>query len=450
MSIAAVHKVQISPLNEQSSYSFKNGNPIINFQIGRQQAMLDTTTLRLHFKLAVKGPDGNTPVNPGKTQTSNGDAINSTVNTQCRINERVGVHSIFERVVVSESSRNQTMENVRDIGRILAATRPASFTALEYNQNLNAANLCGTRENITAGLLNHDQEVSIKLSEVLGCMTMGALPLNLVPLNLSFHLAPDSQVLIVDATRAAANQSMTYTLSNVFLTADLHVPDGQMAAQMAKEDKISFSYDSYHNLYNIQNSTNQTTSSQWGLSRVKSVFATVMQPTHQNNFDFDSFATPEMQVKQTTGDKNDVDAQIDRVSYLKASLNFPVLNEMEVLTQSKAKLPLTPVLKHGLSSVGVHNKPYAAMHTICDLMTQCQISVAQTPLQETQDKKLRIFGVAMDEFGNYGLDYRDVAQGLRMNLDLAANTESTAMGIHSTAIATNTLVIDKGAISVLS
>ena len=468
MSFAGVSKLQVFPLNQQAEYSFKNGNPIINFQIGRQMAVLDTNTLMLHFKLALKAP-GSPTAKPDNNGNFSGSA--AAAGTSVRLNERIGVWSVIDRIVISESSRNQTIESIRDVGRVMATIQPASFSGFEYNQELSTHYLCGTREAITANYLNQDLNVCVRLADVCGSLSGNAstMSLNLIPLNISIHLASDAQALIADS---GGGSETTYKISDVFLTGDLLQPNAQLAAQMAKDDKLEYSYNTFSSIYNIQNSTNQTTSLQWGLSSVRSIFATVLPPSSMNNLAVDSFATPEVFVDNgvSGAGQANIAADIDRVSFLRGSQNFPVLNEFELLTQSKNKtdlkkdgsvvlggtpggLPLVPLLKHGLSSVGPHNTPTRTRATICDAHTQCGLITRLQGLSEiagTQPKNLRILGMVMDEFTDAGLPFRDISQGIRLNLQLEGSEKTTPMGIHTTAIATNTLVVDKGVVSVLS
>ena len=448
MSIASVQKLQIFPLNQRSLYSFKDGSPIINLQIGRQNALIQGKSVYLNFKLKVLNPQGATPVNDPGSPKGNDDVF---------LNSRLGAWSVIDRLTVSEASRNQTIEGLRDVGRVLAAVRPASVSALDFNTHLNNKSLSGTRKHVTATLLaNEGIDVSLRLADLSGFLNHGPIPLNQIPLNISIQLAPDAQALQVAAVgtdpaeRTEGKTGMTYSLSDVFLSADLLVPDAAMATQLNKQSALEIGFDSYSNIFNVQNSSNQTTSLQLGLSSVKSVFTTVAPPDAQNNFIQDSFTTGEFKASGGTND-----AKIDRVSFLRASMNFPIENELEVNAQSTAGLPLTPVLKHGLRSVGRWNAREVA-NTLTAPCTQNGGRVTDTmfdgtpfstvsTISQTQPEKLRIYGVDMDSYSNAGLDFSGVTCGLRVNMDSAS-----AMGLHTTAIARHTVLVKNEAVSVVS
>lgn len=431
MAFAAVHKLQIYPLNQRDSYSFKEGNPIINLQIGRQNGYVNTGDVYLNFRLQVKSPEGQKPDN----KHTGGDADKSI-----HMNSRVGAWSIIDRVTISEASRNQTIEGVRDIGRVLAAVRPASVSALDYNTKLNLMSLSGSRKYMTNLMLNNEGvDVSLRLADVSGFMQAGVVPLNQIPLNISVQLAPDAQAL--QTVTSVTKNKMTYSISDVFLSADLLIPTAPLPAS------FEASFDSYTTVYNVQNSSNQTTSLSLGLGSVKSVFTTVSEPEDQNNFAKDSFSTGEF--LKTGGN-----AVIDRVSFLRASQNYPIENELELNAQSAAKLPLTPLLKHGLRSIGRWNArsvqqtltgPPTQVGLVTDTMFDGQPFAPLSSISHTQGERLRIYGVDLDSYSNAGLNFRDVTYGLRVNMDGAV-----PMGLHTTAIARHTVMVKDSAVTVVS
>tara|TARA_R110002072_G_scaffold103640_3_gene227389 strand:- start:2106 stop:3425 length:1320 start_codon:yes stop_codon:yes gene_type:complete len=438
--IASTQKMMITPLNQRSTYSFKNGNPIINFQIGRQDALVQGKSVYFNFKLNVVGPVGMVPGNlplPGVT-----------ANTVVLMNERVGAWSIVDRLTISEASRNAQIEGIRDVGRVLAAVRPASVSPLDYNSTLNNKTLSATRHFITGNLLNNGSlDVSLRLADLSGFLDHGPIPLSQIPLNISLQLAPDAQVLQVDP--AHTGSQMTYSISDVTLTGDLLIPDADMARKMAAQDEMAITFDSYTNVYNVQNSTNQTTSLQLGLGAVKSVFTTLLPPDHQNNITVDSFDTPNF----ATGQPNE-DSTIDRVSFLRGSQNFPIVNELEVKEVSAADNPLTPVIKHGLRSIGRWNARLVR-NTLMSPSTQCNVQsdvgfegVPFSILSDiscTERDPLQIYGCDMDSYSGAGLDFRGTTAGLRINMD-----ETTPTGLHSTAIARHTLIAKGQQITVVS
>lgn len=441
MSFSGVHKLQIFPLNQRQTYSFSEGNPIINLQIGRQNGFVRGQSVYLNFKLHVAAPDGNAP--------TNGNA-GVTAEHQLFLNERVGAWSVIDRITVSEASRNQTIEGVRDVGRVLAAVRPACISPMAMNTNFNCKSLNATRTQMTARLLNNPDgiEVSLMLAEVSGFLAHDLIPLNLIPLNISIQLAPDAQALEIPTD--AAGTSAGYHLSDVSLSADMLLPGPDM--KMPTNTQIGF--DSYSNIFNVQNSTNQTTSVQLGLANVKSVFTTVMPPDHQNNIKRDSFSTGEFLAVQPAPGVPAVESKIDRVSFLRGAQNYPIENELEVKAESDAGTPLTPVLKHGLRSVGRRNartvvstmaSPATQVGLLTGTMMSGQAFSNVSVISGTQEDKLRIYGVDLDSYSGAGLDFRGVTCGLRVNMDA-----SSPMGLHTTAVARNVMTVENGAVSVVS
>lgn len=457
----SVQKLQIFPLNQREKYSFAEGNPIINLQIGRQEAFVDGRSVYLNFKLTTASRNGDSP-----PLQDFGTPTTKVV----YMNERVGAWSVIDRITVSEASRNQTIEGVRDVGRVLAAVRPSCVSPLQMNTGYNCKALCGTRKRMTANLLKNGIEVSLQLAEVSGFLAHGLIPLNLIPLNISIQLAPDAQALHISPYGSGANKT-AYSISDVSLSADMMIPGPDI--KMPKSLEIGF--DSYSTVYNVQNSTNQTTSTQLGLGAVKSVFTTVMPPDYQNNILRDSFSTGEFLKADFVKGAGQADYEapvesvIDRVSFLRAAQNYPIENELEVQPESTAGTPLTPVDKHGLRSVGRRNAR-GVLNTLMSPATQLTRGAPATAtydnpvsgmltdtmingtafntvsnVSSTQASKLRVYGVSQDSYSNAGLDYRGVTCGLRVNMDA-----TIPMGLHTTAVARHTMMVKDDVVSVVS
>ena len=118
MNIATVEKVQISPNNQPSNntYSFKGGNPIITIQIASANKLLKASSVRLNGKLKVKQADGNTPNNQ---DAKTGGAKN------VQLNDKVGVSGLIQNIVLSSEQTGQTLESIRQYGRLVASLVPS-------------------------------------------------------------------------------------------------------------------------------------------------------------------------------------------------------------------------------------------------------------------------------------------------------------------------------------
>ena len=450
MSIERVSKTQVFPTNIQPKYSFSEGNPVINFQLGSQDAFLDGRTMYLHFNLQVMQFNGDTVNN-----NNNIDILpNNTMNV--RLNERIGAWSIVDRMIVSEVSRNQTIETTLNTGRILCTVLPSQNSTLEYDTNMSKMG-CATRSKIAANYLNNfpnftnstqGLSIALPLHKVSGLLRSGMIPLNRVPLNISIQLAADSTVLITEEG-AYGDTTAKYSIANPFLSCDVMMPDEELRTKMQKESAVSISYDTYSTIYNVQNASHQTTTLNWGLSNITSVFSNLLPTNHTNNILKDSFETSDFLTN------TDVKANVKRVGFLRASQLSPVQNELEIGKQNEESRPTVPLLKHGLGSTG---RPWSqTKHTLVDLSTQCDMNAqlfidnkaANTisDISRTEPKSVKTYGVDLDSYSGMGVDFRNVSFGLRVDGDMDG---TVPMGIYSTCIARNTMIANDQGIQVLS
>ena len=88
MSIEAVKKVEIFPMNKSSNsntWSPEDGVSVLVFNIGAEEKYLKTDSVALNFKLTLKSAAGAQPDNFG--------------GTEIRMDPRVGASSIIDSVV---------------------------------------------------------------------------------------------------------------------------------------------------------------------------------------------------------------------------------------------------------------------------------------------------------------------------------------------------------------
>lgn len=435
MPVERIQKVMITPLNSQPVYSFKKGNPIINFQI-EQDGMLMGKSSYLHFKLRVNTQAGALPDNNGNI---------SGVPSVITINERIGVLGMIERVNVSELKSNQTIESRINVGREKATTMPSSHSKDEYLSSLSNKLLVAPRKSITGNLVNREISVSIPLHEVSGLMAQ-EIPLSHLPLMLSLQLASDEQFL----TASAANSLAFYEVKDPYISADIMILPPDLKNQLDKQKTLQIQFETKNSIYNVQNSSNSTTNLNWGLSKVKSVFTNVVPTNQTNNISVDSFET----TKLKTGANYGSDAELNRVLFSRGAVAFPIEDELEVLKQSQETNPMVPVLKSGLTSV----VPYKMLkHTLVDLETQTGKSTDLTSngvklsdlsaIGSTDSKPVFTLGVDLDSFSNQGVNFRNTTFGLRLDTNMDGQSP---MGLYSFAVNKNTLLMNEQGIQVLS
>lgn len=435
MSVKRVEKLHITPLNSQDTYSFKKGNPIINFQI-ENDGILEGRSTYLHFKLRVNTQTGNLPDNNGNV---------SGVANSITINERIGLLGVVERVNVSELKSNQTIESRINVGREKATRLPSSHSKDEYLSSLSSKLLVAPRNSITGNYVNREISCSIPLHEISGIMTQ-EIPVSNLPLMISIQLASDEQFL----QASGANNLAYYEIKSPFLTTDLLILECEDQDKLDKQGSLQLNFETVSSIYNVQNSSNSTTNLNWGLSRVKSVFTNLIPTNETNNISVDSFKTSEIK----TGANYAADAELNRVLFTRGALPFPIEDELEVLVQSQENNPIVPVLKNGLTSIVPYNK---LRHHMVDLATQNGKSTDLTSngvkisdissIATTDKKPVFTLGVDLDSLNDQGVDFKNTTCGLRLD----SNTDGQSpMGLYSFAINKNTLLVNKQGVQVIA
>ena len=284
MNIAQVEKVQISPNNQPSNntYSFKGGNPIITIQIASANKLLKASSVRLNGKLKVKQANGDTPNN----QNAKGTGLKNV-----QLNDKVGVSGVIQNIVLSSEQTGQTLESIRQYGRLVASLVP-SLNSQETFMNEHAISALAMGIDAPSSLLVNNQ-VAFSIPLYAGMLQSGvSIPLGtngVRGLNIQIELAPDQMALT--GTDASSGLGASYELSDITLTADLLVPDaaGQQALSVAGTG--AFSYNSFNSLYSVINSSDSTQQYNLANSNVLSVIHNFLPVPHANNYSNDSFAT---------------------------------------------------------------------------------------------------------------------------------------------------------------
>ena len=121
--IASVEKFEILPSNQpaDNTYSFRKGNPIITFNIGSTNKLLRASSVRINGTLNVFDADGKHVGNNGINQSRAGGAPTTSAVV---LNSRVGASSLFQNVSLASNDTNQTLESVRQYGRMCATVLP--------------------------------------------------------------------------------------------------------------------------------------------------------------------------------------------------------------------------------------------------------------------------------------------------------------------------------------
>ena len=462
MSVIAKERVEITPLNLPSggAYSFKNGFPIVQFQIPQEPKYLDSSSVRLNGNLRVCQPTSTEAV---PVLTDNANNKGSGEFNSC-LSSRVGVAGCIDQIILS-SMTNQTLENTRSYARYLSSVQSITHSQEDFDTNVQLSSLTSSRQMNGSFMVNQDTSFAIPLRTGMLSGT-SAIPIamnGIRGLQVELQLAPDQQVLSgwVDNTDTSKNDSATgtgafYQLRDLTLSYDLLIPDSDTQDKLSIPSTGTLEYNSVSQLYSVINSSDQTQTYNLGTASTLSVFNNFIPTTHINSYAHDGYSTGKL--KNISAGVYSVDAPIKRVSFLKAGQLFPIENEIDVQSDDPVSRPQSELEQAFIGSI----KPqHLQNHSLMSLNTNDSLSTATsaldgkdlilsgTPEQQFQlAQRDPVFGVgcSMDPY-RVGVDYSRDTYAVRLVSDLDGASPNS---MYTYIVAKNVLQYSPSGITIVS
>ena len=182
------------------------GHPIITMMLGRQDAMLDLSSLRLSGDLNVWADAARTlhPTN--------------LVAAELRGSHKLGIYSAIDSIVFRHAETKAVVEQIRHYGRFMSSLLPSMASNSDMTTHLTETALIMPNYKSHRDTVIRNTGASpfcIPLPAGLTLGTDGALPLSKFPIEIEIHLASDSQFFYSsDATTANIANSF-YELSGL-------------------------------------------------------------------------------------------------------------------------------------------------------------------------------------------------------------------------------------------
>lgn len=441
--VQSVQKVEILPSNQPADgvYSYREGNPIVEFQIGKASKLLRSSTLRINGKIQVVRNDG-TPID-------NGD-LKGTGLHEVKLSSRVGVHSIFQNVSIMSGETNQTLESVRQYGRLLASILPSTHSSEDFIASQGITAKACAESDLSGALLNNKSSFSIPLY----CgIFQSDIPLPLGQngfrgLGISLELASDQQVL--SGSSADASGGAFYKISDLSISCDMLLPTPAEQQKMEVASSGQFVFNTLQNLYSVINSSDATQTFNLASSQVLSVFHNFIPTSHSNSYSHDSFETTALLNK--VGGLYTAKADLKKVSFSRDGLKLGTDYDLDVEDQSKQGIPETSVNITATNAI----QPFASLTKILDqprmfpFGTKDQEIYAPETLQKSSvvdERRNFLIGLALDRVSNQGMDFRGKSYALRIQSTLDGNSP---LSIYTYYLARNVLQYSPQGISVSS
>jgi len=438
MATATQYNLEIVPSNvtANGSISYRNGNPVVQFIIGEQDAMLLGNTLRF----------------TGQFRAFLSSGTDSTSATPLAMSEKLGVYSTIDTLTIKSQKTGQTIETIRHYNRFLASYLPVTSSQQDnmghlYTSALILPNYAAQTESV----------VNIPSQDTTGNHFCCALPCGLfngrnpIPLMaeavggllVELHLAPDQQVFHSNTNDAAQTGEAFYEFKDISLVCETIEPDAQTLQTLKGRSSGTFEYNSINSYYQTINSANGIINFQLGLSRVLGVFANIVPASHINNYLYDGLAT--LYPTNTDGSA----AEIKELFFTRNGSKFPLDFNVETI--------------QGRGAAGLTNKTvdpqivYYYMDAITKFSDIKRTSISQVNTRYSDDARYdKDFadggcgfgvGVAYDRVSDQGVDFRSVNFGINMSLELTTDSpQAFYLFVHNK----NTLVFGPGGLQVMA
>jgi hypothetical protein len=324
--IASISQREIFPSNRsnpENSWSYKNGNPQLVYEISPQSGWLRSKSLRLNFKLRIQQAGGTTaaPVYPNNNNATGAGAA------EVRQNSKIGALSCFSSISV-HNSRNQTLERVLNAPRLAATIVPSGADFTSYANELQLE--CGATSSDDAQGRKQNSEMEVCCRVLCGCFLMDEdIPLGGVGrgtdgLIIRFNLAPS-----IEANYGAAAAGSFYEVLNPSLSFQVALPEGGQLPPIS-----ALPYTSFSSYYSVISNGDQTENINCGLSSVISTFTNFVPTSFLSNFSQDSNETYTLRNAPYTSDTQY--APIQRYSSFRSGLKYPyqfAVDESEMINQ---------------------------------------------------------------------------------------------------------------------
>ena len=333
--------LSILPNNVPASgkVSYARGNPVLSVTLGRQDAMLDLSSLRLSGDLNI-WRDAAGPLHPTAAAAA-----------ELRGSHKLGIYSAIDQIVFRHAETKQVIEHIRHYGRFMASYLPVMASMQDVTGHLSESalimpNFQSFRDNVIRN--TGASPFCIPLPSGLTLGTGGMLPLDKVPIEMEIHLASDSQFFYSSDGLTANVANCFYEMSGIELTCEVSV--GAKSA-----DSGALTFNSITSYFSTLESTNSIINYNLGLSKVLASFVNFVPSSFVNNLGQDGFLTYMPSIAaDVAGTGGGSVANLETISFLRNGERFPSAFEVSSVydkVNNKTSVVDPQVIKGFLGSI---------------------------------------------------------------------------------------------------
>ena len=301
--------LSVQPNNVPSTgkVSFARGNPILTITLGRQDAMLDLSSLRLSGDLNIWRDAAGT-LHPTDAAAA-----------ELRGSHKLGIYSVIDQLVFRHAETKQVIEHIRHYGRFMASYMPVMAGSQDVAGHLGETALIYPNYQAYRDSVIRNTAASPFCIPLPSGLTLGAdkLPLSKLPLEIEIHLAPDSQVFYSSDATTANVANAFYELSGLEVACEVEYG-------VPAPDTGVLSFNSITSYFSTLESTNSIINFNLGLSKVLGSFVNFVPANFVNNLAQDGFLTyMPTKAPNAAGTGGGAVANLESISFLRNGERFP-------------------------------------------------------------------------------------------------------------------------------
>jgi len=436
--------IEVLPANTLANgkVSFRNGNPVLRFEIGARDESLIGSSVRLCGKFAVfKGVSAfvvvEIPVDATKQFMS----------------ESTGVYSVIDSLSFSTHRTKQSIETIRNYNKMLATYLPVKTSKADGITFLsNSALITPNFQSQRTAIVNNPKTLTGGNSFCLA-LTSGLLnsqepiPLSdgwgLLGIEVTINLSPDANVFYSEDDSSASFTDAFYELSELSLVAETVIPDVATLASLNASPSNTFEFNTISTFYQTINSTNAVVNLNLGQSNVLGVFGSFVPVTFLNNM-----AQNGMLTSYPMNTDNKI-AEIKSLIFNRANERFPLHYNIDTPQKDDDRIEVAPsdIVRNFLDSLDNF------------------VNIQRTSVSPSNNRVLGFngsglnykdyadggltagIGVCYDKISGNGVNFSNVPFTLQIESDLTtANPNALYLFVH----ARNTMVSSGGSIQIMN
>tara|TARA_R110000851_G_scaffold258693_2_gene411160 strand:+ start:5043 stop:6356 length:1314 start_codon:yes stop_codon:yes gene_type:complete len=331
--------LSIQPNNIPSSgkVSHARGNPILTVTFGRQDAVLDLSTIRLNGDLNIWRDAAGT-LHP--TAAAASELMGS---------HKLGVYSMIDRLVFRHAETKQVIDPLDSAGRFMASYMPVMAGMQDVAGHLSESALIMPNYQAYRDAIIRNTSSSAFSVPIVSGVTMGGnkIPLDKLPIEMEIHLAPDSQVFYSSDATTTNIASAFYEWSNLDVSCEVEYG-------LKSPDSGALVFNSITSYFSTIESTNSIINFNLGLSKVLGAFVNFVPSSFINNLSQDGFLTymPTKAISGGGAGGGEV-ANLETISFLKNGMRFPSSFETQSVYNTNNDTPVvdSQVIKNFLGAI---------------------------------------------------------------------------------------------------